>query len=212
MITEQEYTALLEKCRTVPPTKSNYLESDFVRNVFLTVLDFQMHFNAVENAMAYYHANCEQEIRTFEDLRVLLSHYTDDKEGNSAVAQYLWGNCHWTRVALMRRFLIYLGSIGVTTQERLVEWAQTSDFKRDFEGKVKGMGYAIYQWLVMRQGIETVKPDVHLHKFVKAAVGHSVTDKELVRALERVARDLDLKAYELDWRIWEHEKARSTAS
>jgi hypothetical protein len=71
------------------------------------------------------------------------------------------------------------------------------------------MAYTIYQWLIMRQGVETVKPDVHLMNFVKSIVHHSVTKDELVGVLEKVAKELGLKAYELDWKIWEYEKMKN---
>jgi hypothetical protein len=70
------------------------------------------------------------------------------------------------------------------------------------------MAYAIYQWLIMRQGVEAVKPDVHLIHFVKSIVHHSFTESELVTVLEKVAKELGLKAYELDWKIWEYERNR----
>jgi hypothetical protein len=37
-------------------------------------------------------------IRTLDDLERLLERHPDEKEGNRQIAQYLWGNNHWTRV------------------------------------------------------------------------------------------------------------------
>lgn len=70
------------------------------------------------------------------------------------------------------------------------------------------MAYAIYQWLVMRLGIETIKPDTHLIDFLKSIIHHSFTEKELVDVLEKVAKELGLKAYELDWEIWEYQRGQ----
>jgi len=36
---------------------------------------------------------------------------------------------------------------------------------------------ARYQWLVMRQGVDTVKPDVHVRRFAEAAVGRKLNDQ-----------------------------------
>jgi hypothetical protein len=58
----------------------------------------------------------------------------------------------------------------------------------------------------MRQGVETVKPDRHLHSFVSEALGREVSDWELVGLLEQAAVVLGKKAYELDWSIWEHQR------
>jgi len=208
MITQQEYNLILQKCREIPPARGMYLIHDYIENLLLTVLDFQMHNVAVEKAIAYYRDNRFNEIRTLDDLKCLLLKYADDKEGNTAVAQYLWGNKHWTRVSLLRKLVAYFESIGVTSQEALSQWAEESNFQDDFEGKIPGMAYAIYQWLIMRQGVETVKPDVHLIHFVKSIIHHSFTESELVTVLEKVAKELGLIAYELDWKIWEYERNR----
>lgn len=86
-------------------------------------------------------------------------------------------------------------------------WARRSSFKTDFEGKVKGLGPTVYNWLVMRQGVETVKPDVHLRRFTEWTLGRGLPDGEVVEVLVRAARQVGVKAYELDWRIWETERA-----
>lgn len=207
MITQHEYNLILKKCEELSPAKGMYLIDDYIENLLLTVLDFQMHNVAVEKAITYYRDNRKKEIRVLDDLKNLLSKHPDDKEGDTAIAQYLWENRHWTRVSLLRKLVAYFDSISITTQENLTRWANTSDFKRDFQGKIPGIGYAIYKWLVMRQGVETVKPDVHLRHFVESIIQHGFTDYELVDVLEKVAKQLELKAYELDWRIWEHQKS-----
>jgi hypothetical protein len=108
----------------------------------------------------------------------------------------------------LRKLIAYFESIAVTSQEELSQWAAESNFQECFKGKIPGMGYAIYQWLIMRQGVETVKPDVHLVHFVKSLILHSFTESELVTTLEKAAKELGLKAHELDWKIWEYEKNR----
>jgi len=208
MITQQEYDLILQKCREIPPAQGMYLINDYIENLLLTVLDFQMHNIAVEKAIRCYRDNRFNEIRTINDLTHLLLKYADDKEGNTAVAQYLWRNKHWTRVSLLRKLTNHFDSIGVTSQEALHHWAETSDFEADFKGKIPGIGYAIYKWLVMRQGVETVKPDTHLIRFMESIVHHSFTEKELVNVLEEVAKQLGLKAYELDWKIWEYQRGQ----
>ena len=208
MITLQEYELILQKCKEIPPARGTYLIHDYIENLLITVLDFQMHKVAIENAIRYYKDNRFDEIRTFSDLKQLLSKYPDDKEGNTAVARYLWGNKHWNRGSLLRKLVAYFESIGVTSQGALSHWAAKSNFEKDFQGKIPGMAYAIYQWLVMRQGIETIKPDTHLIRFVESITQHSFTEHELVTVLEKVAKELGLKAYELDWRIWEYQRSR----
>jgi len=55
----------------------------------------------------------------------------------------------------------------------------------------------------MRQGVDTVKPDVHVRRFAEAAVGRPLSDAEVVEVVTRAALELQIEAYELDWRIWE---------
>jgi len=205
--TPTEFTALLERCRALPPAKGNYIINDYVENVLLTVLDFMLNTTIVENAATHYKNRVQFQINDFNDLQVLLARFPDDKAGNTQVAEYLWGYKLWTRVGLLRRLLKFLGERGITTQEKLKEWAFQSDFNRDMAGKVKGIGFGIYKWLVMRQGVETIKPDIWVHRFVKQAVGRDMSDQETVNMVEAAAKKLNLKAYELDWRIWE---SRST--
>jgi hypothetical protein len=97
----------------------------------------------------------------------------------------------------------YFRSIGVVDQEKLKQWARTSTFKTDFQGRVKGLGPAVYQWLVMRQGVDTLKPDVHVRRFAEAAVGRKLNDHDVIELTIRAAGSIGIKAFELDWRIWE---------
>jgi hypothetical protein len=172
----------------------------------MTVLDFQMHGTTVKRAIAYYQQHIQKDIADFTALKNLLAEYPDTREANLQIAQYLWGYKHWKRVELLRRFVVYFEAQGVTTQEQLKKWAAETDFERDFKGNIKGAGLAIFQWLVMRQGVETVKPDVWIHRFIEEVLGYSVNDETAVEALENVAQEIGIKAYELDWSIWEHQR------
>src|SRR5437868_10434 len=81
---------------------------------------------------------------------------------------------------LPRGLVAFFDSIGVRDAEALKRWATSAQFKRDFEGRVRGLGPAVFQWLVMRQGVDTVKPDVHVHRFAEAAVGRPLNDADTV--------------------------------
>lgn len=185
------------------PAEAVYLEEDFVMNMLETVLDYQLHTTAVVRALEYFRTNRWNEIRTIDDLDDLLGDYPDDREGNTALAQHLWHYDLWTRVGQLRGLVRYFRSIGVIDRDSLRGWAHRSDFRRDFEGRVRGLGPAVYQWLVMRQGVDTVKPDVHVRRFAEAAVGRPLNDADVVEVVTRAAVSLNIKAYEFDWRIWE---------
>jgi hypothetical protein len=157
----------------------------------------------VVRALEYYRENRWEELRTREDLRALFASYPEDKEGNLALAQYLWGYNHWKRAQQLRDLTVFFRKAGVVDQESLRAWAQNSNFKRDFEGQVKGLGVAVYHWLVMRQGVDTVKPDVHVRRFAEAAVGRPLSDEDVVEVVTKAAHQLGKKAFELDSAIWE---------
>lgn len=205
-VTEQELVLLIEASRAVPRVSGDYQQDDYITNVLLTVLDLQMHNVAVTNSITHYWKNRWDEIRTIEDLAAVLDRFPDEQEGNREVAQCLWGNNHWKRVEWLRGFVPFLMDNGLTDSESLKKWAHESDFRRDFEGRVKYLGIAAYKWLTMRLGVDTVKPDVHIRNFVEPIVGHPVSDDELVRVIERVAPDVGMTPRELDASIWEYQR------
>ena len=203
MISDEEVEKLAAAARVLPPNTSVYLEQDFVMNLLETVLDYMLQTEVVVKALERFRENRWNEVRTLDDLERLLARFPEDQAGNTALAQYLWGYNFWTRAQQLRDLVRYFRSIGVVDQERLKQWAWTSTFKKDFEGRVKGLGPAVYQWLVMRQGVDTVKPDVHLRRFAEAAVGRKLTDQDVIELTSKAAARIGVKAFELDWRIWE---------
>ena len=176
-------------------------------NLLETVLDYMLQTEVIVRALERFRENRWDEIRTLEDLERLMARLPEDQAGNTALAQYLWGYNLWTRAQQLRGLARYFRSIGVVNQERLKQWARTSTFKDDFEGRVKGLGPAVYQWLVMRQGVDTVKPDVHVRRFAEAAVGRNLNDQDVIELTTRAAASIGIKAFELDWRIWEASRA-----
>jgi len=203
MIRSADIEAVADAARDIQPAQGNYIEEDFVMNLQETVLDYQMSTTAVVRALQHYRDNRWDEIRTGDQLEQVMSQFSEDNEGNTALAQHLWGYNLWTRAQQLRDLTTYFRMIGVADQASLKRWAKSSDFKRDFEGRVRGLGIAVYHWLVMRQGVDTVKPDVHVRRFAERAVGRALSDRDVVDVVVAAAHQLDKKAYELDWAIWE---------
>lgn len=211
-VTSDEFDLVVAACRTLLPAVGGYTEDnfgpygDYITNVLLTVLDLQMHNVAVDNSIKYYWSHRWDEIRELTQLREVLDRFPDTKEGNREAAKYLWGNNHWTRIGWLRGFVTFLEQESLTSQERLREWASTCDYERDFRGRVKYLGIAACQWLRMRLGVDTVKPDVHTHNFVKQAIGRQLSDPGVVKVIEAAAHALDVRARRLDGAIWEHQR------
>jgi hypothetical protein len=172
-ITDFEYQILVDKCKKLPPSMSKTVINDYVENLLYTVLDFMRRGVVVEKAVIHYRRNVREQdsIQDHESLKHFLARYPNDREGNRQAAQYLWGNNFWDRIELLRRFIQYFEGQGITNQVELEKWAEQADFERDFEGKVFGAGRAIFQWLIMRVGVETIKPDVRIHSFIKETIG-----------------------------------------
>jgi hypothetical protein len=203
MVNEDDVEKLASAAGMLAPSTSVYLEEDFVMNLLETVLDYMLQTEVVVKALKHFRENRWNEVRKLDDLEQLMGRFPEDQAGNTALAQHLWGYNFWTRAQQLRELARYFRRIGVADQERLKQWALTSTFKNDFEGRVKGLGPAVYQWLVMRQGVDTVKPDVHVRRFAEAAVGRKLNDQDVIELTTRAAARIGVKAFELDWRIWE---------
>ena len=94
----------------------------------------------------------------------------------------------------------------MTTLRRLRTWASRSK-QEDFVGHIKGLGPAVYRSLVMRMGVDTVKPDVHVLA-VRVGRGRPARDSqdEAVTSLEEVAERLGVPARDLDWSVLQYQK------
>jgi hypothetical protein len=199
VVDDADVERLAAAARALPPVEAGTAERDFVANVFVTVLDYQQRTVVVDRAVE--HAR-RTRIRTLRGLERTLARFPDDQAGNEALALHLWGYRLWTRAAQLRGLCAFFREAGIVDERSLEAWAHGSEFRRDFEGRVKGLGRAVYESLVMRAGVDTVKPDVHVRRFAEAAVGRRLNDADLVEAVARAATRLGLRAVELDLRIW----------
>ena len=64
------------------------------------------------------------------------------------------------------------------------------------------MGPAIFEWLRLRVGIPTIKPDVHVLRFVKAYIKRNPKEDETVKALVSIATELRIRPHQLDSANW----------
>lgn len=201
-MSDDEIERIVAACRLLPDPQGDYLEDDFLVNLVATVIDFQTHTTAVVRAIDHFREEVLPGLYDLDDLIELMARFPITQDGNTELARHLWGYRMWTRAQMLRDLVAYFSSIGVTDQEELRAWAETTTFE-DFEGKVRGLGRAVYQWLVMRVGVETVKPDVHVLRFVETAVGRPLGDVDAVHAVTEAARRLGRSVLQVDWAIWE---------
>ena len=200
-----ELERLTAAATAVPLTENEYNATDFVVALLETVMDYQNSTTTVERAGRYFEDNRHKQIRTLDDLEDELARFPDDRDGNDALAMDLWNYHHWRRAQVLRGLVAYFRERDVTDLASLRAWAERSTSK-DFVGHIKGLGPTVYQGLVMRTGVETVKPDVHVLRFVSAAIGRPVNEAEAVQGLEEVAARLKISPRVLDWSIWEYQR------
>ena len=208
MVTDDDIDRVAAAARSLSPAAGIAEEEDFVTNLLVTVIDFQMNTTAVVRALDYFRNERWAEIRTMADLESVVGRFDDDQPGNTELAVYLWNYKLWTRAAMLRRLIEFFNSVGVCDQPALTKWAETVEYKEDFEGRVKGLGRAVFNSLVIRQGVDTVKPDVHVHRFAEGALGRRLSDSDTVDVVVGAAHRLGMKASDLDWAIWEYQAHR----
>ena len=207
-LTAEQFQQLLIATANLPFIRQQRQPTSYLSDVLETVLNFQMQEPVVVKALQNFDHNVQHEhdIHTHEQLQDALNVYPDSEDGNKAAAQFFWGNNHWTRIELLRRFLPFLSSVGATDQPSLHAWAKQADFERDFKGKVKGMGIAVFHWLLLRCGFSTIKPDVWVINFGQRVLGKRIPEDRLVTAFNAIAPLIGESLETLDVTIWYHEK------
>jgi hypothetical protein len=197
MLTDDELDLLEARCREIPLTADDHVAVDLVTELFDTVLDYQNRAETVRKAQAHFRSAHGDDVGSLDELTDLMDQTPDD----TALAASLWGNRHWRRARELRGLVAYLRERDVTDLAALRRWAAGST-QDDFVGHIKGLGPAVYRSLVMRLGVDTIKPDVHVLRFVSTAIGRRVSQDEAVASLETVARRLGTSARTLDRSIW----------
>lgn len=210
-LTEEELRKLSAECRKLPEGIDPRVD-DYITNLFLTVLDFRMRVELVDSAIAFYKENRRSELSTHQVLAEIISWYPNTKKGNTKLANYLWNNNHWTRVKFLRELLKYFRGRKVRDMSTLSAWARSTDFQ-DVKGRIKtkehSVGYALFRWLQIRSGVDTVKPDVHVKKFVSECIGRKSKNEETVEAIEMIAKELQIPAFRLDAAVWLYQRDQS---
>lgn len=205
---DEDVSRIAACAKGLAPGPRHDVHNGFVANLFLTVLNTRMHTTTLNKALAFYQRNARADVYDLGTLEDALSRFADDRDGNTRLAQYLWGNNYWTRAERLRRLVRFFRSAGVTDQASLDRWARSAEYQRDFAGQVKGLGYATFQVLAMQSGIDTVKPDIYLRRFTERCVGRPLADSDIVDLVTSAAQRLGIPARSLDLAIWERESGQ----
>lgn len=206
-LTKSEFQKLKKQCEKLEDGP-DYSINDYVTNLLNTVLDFQMRVGTIVAAMKYYEEY--HGYRTHKKLKEFIESFPDTKKGNLKLANSLWNNNHWSRVKFLRMLLVKFEERGIKGSKSLKKWISEANFKTDIRGQFRtqehSIGIALFQWLRLRLGIDTVKPDVHIVNFVSQAVGRNVSQQEALDSLLEAAEKLNRKAALLDAAIWHYQR------
>lgn len=207
VLEDSEYARLQSRCASLEDGP-DYRCNNYIENLLNTVLDFQMKSPVVEKATRYFFNT--HGIETHDKLKQLINGFPDTKEGYLALAKRLWNYSFWTRDKFLRRIIECFDERGIRDQESLEEWVREADFERDAKGQFRtsehSIGYTLFKWLQLRIGIDTIKPDVHILRFVADSIGRPISQDEAVSALTRIAKETNRKAYRLDAAIWTYQR------
>jgi len=181
-------------------------EPDPLRICMLACLDFQMRGAAVEKSLNHFYERAAGKlaIEDLSSLRMYLEGTSSDEE--AAVA--LWGARYWTRAALLRQlvgFFLRIRSGHEPEIEAMRRWARDAQFKRDFQGTVKGLGYNTFVRMAQRLGANTAAPTGWTCHYVAETVGKEPTDQCLVEVLNAAADRLSHPRADVDWAIRRHQ-------
>src|SRR5687768_4761489 len=125
-LSEKDIALIIGRCRDLPPARRPYVQTDYILNLFLAVLDYRSTAEGVRKALRNYRQRWWDQIRTHDDLKRFLAKYPDTPEGNLRAGSDLWGFRAARRVAELRSLVKFFEARGVVTQELLTHWARTS--------------------------------------------------------------------------------------
>lgn len=74
---------------------------------------------------------------------------------------------------------------------------------------VKGIGIATYQYLRMLLGIDTVKPDVHIKRFLEKILNRKLKEEYCIKLLESIAKKMNIPSISLDHAIWKKSSSKN---
>jgi len=207
-LTPEEFTQLAIAVAGLPFVRPARWKTDYVEDVMHTVLNFHIQERVVVNALNLFQLQVQKQhhINDHYDLKAILAKFPNDRDGNEAAALFLWSNRHWTRIELLRRLLSFFESVGITDQPSLHAWTKAANFETDFKDRVKGLGIAVFHWLQIRCGVDSIKPDVWVINFGKRVVGKRISEKVLVDTFGKIAPLVGESIAASDLTIWHFER------
>lgn len=140
-------------------------------------------------------------IKTLEELKTKIKN--DGEEKFCEVWDYNHPDRVWILKRLVEKFLKIKEELGVSDDlEALHKWGKQSKIEDFKHFDVKGIGFTTFQYLRMMCGADTTKPDVHLKRAVRDGIGVTLSEPEIVRIVEAIAKRLKIPTRQLDYALW----------
>ncbi|MFI3684948.1 hypothetical protein VBH15_08295 [Vagococcus fluvialis] len=107
------------------------------------------------------------------------------------------------QVVLDTAIVFYDNKTEANDLESMKQFASSPNFYKDIQN-VKGIGIATARYLAILLNIDTVKPDVHILKFISNALERKVKEQEAIDLLTVVAKEMDKPVAIIDNSIWQY--------
>ena len=206
---KREYKNLYQTCSKIedgPDYQRRYIDN-YALNLINTAIDFQM--NGVKEAECFYLENIGYKSHKY--LKGEVEYFPNTKKGNTRLAQYLWDRKLWTRAEFLRLLIREFEKRKIRGPTSLAQWVRRVNFKDDVKYKFRtdhhSIGPAIFYWLRLKCGDDTVKPDTHILKFVSDCIGRRSNPDEAVESLTKIASRQNRNAFLLDSAIWHFQRS-----
>jgi len=121
---------------------------------------------------------------------------------------------HRKRRVLSRGADVFANIDGGNDLDRLQQWARDADpttYSEDPFGRIRGVGLRTFQYLRMIAGIDTVKPDIQVRRFIEALAEatdnphlDASTDITVLESCQWISDKTDYRMIELDQMAWWH--------
>jgi len=202
----EEVTRLADRITLFEDLVDVNLEWGWPGNPAMCVLDCVLSLNRKYDSVVLprlrkFHET-RPEIVSISDLKTLILSYIDDGEGTFLLKEL--NTNHADRERIIIELLDYLEPIVEIGDEWdvLFDWAEGCKPSDYLNLQIKGFGIAGFQYLRMLFGAQTVKPDVHIMRFVSETIGREVDEIEAVALLEQAAIQSGLPIREVDNAVW----------
>lgn len=196
--------------------KNNLCELKNNEELYLTsvevVLDAVLSINRkyyqfVVPRIQYFQENYSH-IRTLKSLRSLIH----DEE---VKFEKVWLYRHPARLetlkSLVDKFLEIIGEDN--DLDALKKWAEDATYEDYANFRVKGIGIATFQYLRILLGADTIKPDVHIKRFVEELSGtKKMNDRNIIKIFDEIKKEIPISLRMFDKHIWDLLASNATST